>query len=119
MLCSKLFKPRVVLFAGTILTAVTLLGGATVLCCHAEEQMNKNLQVPLERRVHLTEIEIGMVLDGTVPITPPLLIDLLPLVNVGADSTSVRNILNMVVQSFILKGFTAAVAAFGAQAADA
>ena len=81
--------------------------------------MNKNLQLPLERRVHLTEIEIeiGMVLDGTILI-PPLLIDLLPLVNVGVEGTYFRKILNMVVQPFILKGFTAA-AAFGAQAADA
>lgn len=79
--------------------------------------MNKNLQLPLERRVHLTEIEIGMVLDGTILI-PPLLIDLLPLVNVGVEGTYFRKILNIVVQPFILKGFTAA-AAFGAQAADA
>lgn len=79
--------------------------------------MNKSLQLPLERRVHLTEIETGMVLDGTILI-PPLLIDLLPLVNVGVEGTYVRKILNMVVQPFILKGFTAA-AAFGAQAADA
>jgi len=79
--------------------------------------MNKNLQLPLERRVHLTEIEIGMVLDGTILI-PPLLIDLLPLVNVGVEGIYFRKILNMVVQPFILKGFTAA-AAFGAQAADA
>ena len=79
--------------------------------------MNKNLQLPLERRVHLTEIEIGMVLDGIILI-PPLLIDLLPLVNVGVEGTYFRKILNMVVQPFILKGFTAA-AAFGAQAADA
>ena len=76
--------------------------------------MNKSLQLPLERRVHLTEI--GMVLDGTILI-PPLLIDLLPLVNVGVEGTYVRKILNMVVQPFILKGFTAA-AAFSAQAAD-
>ena len=79
--------------------------------------MNKNLQLPLERRVHLTEIEIGMVLDGTILI-PPLLIDLLPLVNVGVEGTYFRKIINVVVQPFILKGFTAA-AAFGAQAADA
>lgn len=79
--------------------------------------MNKNLQLPLERCVHLTEIEIGMVLDGTILI-PPLLIDLLPLVNVGVEGIYFRKILNMVVQPFILKGFTAA-AAFGAQAADA
>lgn len=79
--------------------------------------MNKSLQLPLERRVHLTEIEIGMVLDGTILI-PPLLIDLLPLVNVGVEGIYFRKILNMVVQPFILKGFTAA-AAFGAQAADA
>lgn len=79
--------------------------------------MNKSLQLPLERRVHLTEIETGMVLDGTILI-PPLLIDLLPLVNVGVEGTYFRKIINVVVQPFILKGFTAA-AAFGAQAADA
>ena len=50
-------------------------------------------------------------------LSPPLLIDLLPLVNVGVEGTYVRKILNMVVQPFILKGFTAA-AAFSAQAAD-
>ncbi len=101
----KIHQPRIVLIAGIILTIVTLLAGVTVFIVmqrHAEELLDKSLQLSLQSRVQLTETEIGAGFDKTViAATRPFVLEQLPLLNARADDSTARNKLNGIALSFL------------------
>ncbi len=107
----KIYQPRIVLAAGIVLVAVTLLAGVTVFVVmqhHAEGLLSKSLQLSLQNRVQLTEAEIVAGFDRTmIASTRPLTIDQLQRLNERADDTTARNKLDVIARSLLHGSLTA------------
>lgn len=113
---SKIHQQRIVLVAGSILVAVTLMAGLTIFAVmqrHAEQLLDRSLQTSLQSRLSLTQTEIAAGLGKTTVVaTRPRLIELVQRLNSDADDTSARSILDEVARSFLPTGLKA-ISMFG------
>jgi PAS domain S-box-containing protein len=108
---TKIHQQRIVLVAGIILLVVTLLAGVTVFMVmqrHAEQLLDKSLQLALQSRVELTQLEIAAGLGiTTFASTHLLLIGQVQRVNTGAGDASSRALINSAAQNLLATGLTA------------
>lgn len=90
---------------------VTLLVGTTVFVVmqrHAQEILDKSLQISLENRAQLIQSEMGAGFNKTTVIAAlPLLVDQMQRVNAGADDGTARMAIKNVAQTLLPTGFTA------------
>ena len=107
----KLNNPRIVLIAGIILTAMTLIASLvtfSIMQRNAEILQGKSLQLALASRARLVTNEIKAAFDATVLIANrPLLSHRLKLASAIEDSITAQNQFNTIGLSFVQEGVRA------------